>query len=320
MRAIRAHAYGDSDVLVLADTAVPEPGPGQVRVRVHAAGVNPVETYIRTGTYAALIPDLPYTPGFDAAGLVDAIGDEVDGLAVGDRVFVAGRTLGSYAEYMVTDADTVAALPDTVTFAQGAALGTPGLAAHRALFTRGGLVAGETVLIHGGSGAVGHIAIQLAQAAGATVIGTAGSADGLAAIAALGVTAIDHTAPDHYDHVLEATDGRGANLIIEMLANENLADDFETLARYGRIIVVGNRGSLDFNPRLLMGKDADVRGIAVWNATPSERREGVEHLARALACGELKPLVGREFPLAEAANAQDYVMSSKALGKVVLTV
>lgn len=319
MKAVQASAFGDSSVLSLVELPSSEPGPGEIRVRVHAAGVNPVEVYIRNGGYAAYEPGMPYVPGFDAAGVVDAVGAGVD-CAVGDRVFVASRDTGTYAELVVAEASSVWPLPASVTFAQGASLGIPGLAAHRALFERGGLKAGEQVLVHGASGAVGYLAVQLARAAGASVIGTAGSDEGLAAVGDLGVPVVDHRAPDQYDQIKALTGGHGVDLIVEMLANENLVDDFTCLATFGRIVVVGNRGALEFNPRLVMGKDADIRGVANWNASPAARATALGDLAAKLADGSLVPLVGREFPLADAAAAQDYVMTSKALGKVVLTV
>jgi len=319
MKAVQASAFGDSSVLSLVELPSSEPGPGEIRVRVHAAGVNPVEVYIRNGGYAAYEPGMPYVPGFDAAGVVDAVGAGVD-CAVGDRVFVASRDTGTYAEYVTADASSVWPLPAGVSFAQGASLGIPGLAAHRALFERGGLKAGEQVLVHGASGAVGYLAVQLARAAGASVIGTAGSDEGLAAVRDLGVPVVDHRAPDQYDQIKALTGGHGVDLIVEMLANENLVDDFTCLATFGRIVVVGNRGALEFNPRLVMGKDADIRGVANWNASPAARATALGDLAAKLADGSLVPRVGREFPLAEAAAAQDYVMTSKALGKVVLTI
>lgn len=319
MKAIQATEFGDSSVLHLVDIDVPEPGPGEVRVKVAAAGVNPVEVYVRNGGYAAYTPDLPYVPGFDAAGVVDAVGAGVTGFAPGDRVFVASPRAGTYAEYAVVAADAVQPLTPRVSFEQGASVGIPGLAAHRALFSRGHLQPGERVLVHGASGAVGQLAVQLALAAGASVIGTAGSPAGLAAVRTLGVQALDHNDPGHYAEVLRLTGGAGADLIVEMLANENLTADFEALAKYGRIMIVGNRGSLDFNPRLLMGKDADVRGLATWNFPPDARRAALADLSAKLAEGSLVPLVGREFPLAEAAQAQDHVMASRAVGKVVLT-
>ncbi len=320
MRAIQATAFGDASVLRQAEVPVPEPGTGEVRVRVRAAGVNPVEVYIRNGGYGVKDPDLPYIPGSDAAGTVDAIGSGVTGYAVGDRVFVAGRGQGTYAEYTVGAATDLGQLPDGLSYAQGASVGVPGLAAHRALFGRGGLRAGETVLVHGASGAVGQIALQLAAAAGAVVIGTAGSPDGLAAIEALGAAAVDHSRSDQYERILKLTGGRGVDLTVEMLANVNLADDAHIMARHGRIMVVGSRGSLDFTPRLLMAKELDVRGVTNASYLPDERAAAVADLARRLADGSLVPLVGRTFPLADAGAAQDHVLTARALGKVVLEV
>lgn len=318
MKAIQANEFGDAGVLKLVELDTPEPGPGQVRVRIAAAGVNPVEVYIRNGGYPAYTPPLPYTPGLDAAGTIDALGPGVTGFTPGDRVWVAAKETGTYAEYGVYPTEWVRPLPENVTFEQGASVGVPGLAAHRAIFSRGGVQAAEKVLIHGASGAVGYLAAQFAKAAGASVVGTAGSAEGLDAIRALGVEAVDHSDKGHYAAIKQLTGG--VDLIVEMLANENLVDDFEVLAKYGRIVVVGNRGSLDFNPRLLMGKDADVRGLATWNFPPDLRNEALDAITARLANGSLVPLVGKSFPLAEAGAAQDHVMTSKALGKVVLTV
>ncbi len=319
MKAIQAASYGDSKVLRLVELPRPEPGPGEVRVRVHAAGVNPVEVYIRSGGYAAHDPGLPYVPGFDAAGVVDAVGDGVTAHALGDRVFVAAARVGSYAEWVVAAADEVGSLPAGVSYEEGAAIGVPGLAAYRAVVLRGGLQPGERVLVHGASGAVGQLAVQLARGLGAVVIGTAGSPAGLQAVLDLGVDALDHTEPGHLAAVRHATDG-GVDLIVEMLANENLAADFEALARHGRIVVVGSRGSLTFDPRLLIGAEADVRGVANWSYRPDERAAAVAELARRLADGSIVPLVGARFPLAEAGAAQDHVMTTKATGKVVLVV
>jgi NADPH2:quinone reductase len=288
---------------------------------MHAAGVNPVEAYIRTGTYA-MKPALPYTPGSDAAGVVDAIGDGVTGLAAGDRVYTAGpmnASSGSYAELIVTDARTVHRLPDALAFAQGAAVGVACSTAWRALFQKAHAQAGETVLVHGGSGSVGTAAIQLARAAGLTVIATAGSAKGLALITELGAHhAFDHTRPDYRDGIKAAAGGGGPEVVIEMLANVNLAHDAELLAPRGRIVVVGNRGSLDFSPRLLMGKEATVLGMTLPNTTPDEWRGINAGVQAALASGTLKPVVNRELPLAEAAKAHEAVMAGGAAGKIVL--
>jgi NADPH2:quinone reductase len=321
MQAIRVTAFGGPDVLVLGDAPDPQPGPGQVRLRVHAAGVNPVETYMRSGNYA-IKPALPYTPGSDGAGVVEALGENVTGLKVGDRVYTAGpmkASTGTYATMTVTDAWTVHPLPDAISFAQGAAVGVPCSTAWRALFQKAKADPGETVLIHGGSGAVGTAAVQLARAAGLTVIATAGSAKGLELVRALGAHhALDHSNPDYRASIRTVTGGRGPDVVVEMLANVNLGYDLELLAPRGRVVIVGNRGALEFNPRLIMGKEATVVGFTLPNMTPEEWRPVNAGVAAALANGTLKPVVNRELPLVDAPKAHEAVMAGGAAGKIVL--
>ncbi|MCW2278573.1 NADPH:quinone reductase [Heliophilum fasciatum] len=325
MRAILMKAFGEADVLQLAEVPVPEPGPGEVRVQLHYAGVNPAEAYIRTGTYAFFKPDLPYVPGFDGAGVVDTVGVNVQGLQKGDRVFVASmlakNKTGTYAEYVVCDADAVHRLPDRTSFAQGAAIGIPGLTAYRALFQRAQLKPGETVLIHGASGGVGTVAVQLARAHGAYVIGTAGNDSELAFLRDQGVhEAFNHHDPQHFQKIVDFTGGAGVDVIIEMLANVNLERDAEILAMFGRIVVVGNRGSIPFTPRLLMIKESAVLGMALWNATPADNREALAALSASLESGVLRPVVGREYPLAEAKQGQIDILEKSARGKMLLKI
>src|SRR5437773_1389936 len=176
MKAIRVTQFGGPEVLKLETVPDPKPAKGQVLVRVHAAGVNPVDTYIRSGSYTNL--SLPYTPGKDAAGIIEAKGDATDQFPLGDRVYTSGSITGTYAELTLCDAADVHPLPKQISFAQGAALGVPYATAYRALFHRAEARAGETVLIHGASGGVGLAAVQFARSAGLTVIGTAGSDGG----------------------------------------------------------------------------------------------------------------------------------------------
>jgi NADPH2:quinone reductase len=295
MHAIRVGRFGAEDTLAYEEIPVPEPAAGQVRVRLHAAGVNPADTYIRTGTYAFFVPPLPYTPGFDGAGVVDAVGAGVTTTAPGERVFLSSLGTagfsGAYAEFAVTDAADVRPLPDTLTYAQGAAVGVPCVTAWRALFQKAALQPGETVLIHGASGGVGIPATQLARDAGATVVGTAGTPEGA------------DLAPD---------------VIVEMLADVNLVHDLEVVARYGRVVVVGSRGSLDFTPRLTMRKEATILGTALWNATPAESAGALAGVSAKLRSGTLRPVVGTELPLADAAEAHRRVLAPGARGKLVL--
>jgi NADPH:quinone reductase len=325
MRAIQMSVFGEADVLKCVDLPVPEPGPGEVRIRLHAAGINPADTYIRSGTYAFFKPKLPWTPGFDGAGIVDAAGTGDIRVKPGDRVFVAAllarRNTGTYAEMLVCDTEAVHPLPESMSFAQGAAIGVPSITAYRALFQRAHLQPGEIVLVHGASGGVGTITVQLARACGARVIGTAGTPDGLDLVRCMGAhSAVDHSTPNYLDQVLALTDGRGVDVIVEMLANVNLEKDFQALAKYGRIVIVGSRGSLEFTPRLAMMKEADVLGMAVWNTTQQEYVSALSAVAAALESGVLRPIVGRELPLEQAAQANVDILKAKAQGKMVLAI
>jgi NADPH2:quinone reductase len=289
---------------------------------MRAIGVNPADTYVRTGTYAFYKPTLPYTPGFDGAGDVDAVGPGVSGLAPGDRVLVSAlgaASTGTYAESVVADAGTVHPLPHDLSYGQGAAVGVPCVTAWRALFQKADVLPGETVLIHGASGGVGLPATQLAHDAGAVVIGTAGSAAGADLVRAAGADhVLDHTAPGYLDEVLSITAGRGVQVIIEMLANENLERDLGVLAVRGRVVVVGSRGELAFTPRLTMLKEATILGTALWNASPAETAAALAAVAEKLSAGIIHPVVGTELPLREASLAHRQILRPPAHGKLVL--
>lgn len=317
MKAIRVHRFGGPEVLQLEDVPTPAPGPGQVLVKIHAAGVNPVETYFRSGSNPAL--PLPWTPGMDAAGVVEAVGPDVPALKPGDRVYTSDTLSGSYAEFALCEARTVHPLAAAISFEQGAAVGVPYATAYRALFQRGRAQPGETVFIHGASGGVGVAATQLAQAAGLIVIASAGTEAGRHLVAENGAQhVVDHRAPDYLERVLALTHGRGVDLILEMLANVNLGKDLPLLAKHGRVIVIGSRGKVEITPRDLMSRDADIRAMSLFNASPAELSGIHAALAAGLANGTLRPIVGRRLPLAEAAQAHVAVLEPGAHGKIVL--
>ncbi|MEU4191872.1 NADPH:quinone reductase [Kribbella sp. NPDC026611] len=319
MRSIVVRQFGGADVLQVEEVADPQPGAGEVVVRIEAAGVNPADTYIRTGEYAFFKPAVPYTPGFDGAGVVESVGSDVTGCAIGDRVFVAtlGPTgSGTYAERVVCAEDAVHPLPDELSFAEGAAIGVPWLTAYRALFQRGGLQAGEVVLVHGASGGVGLPAVQMARRAGAVVIGTAGTEAGQDLVRSVGAQhVLGHGA---LDDIASLTDGQGVDLVVEMRAELNLEADTGVLAPRGRIVVVGSRGSLPFTPRALMFHEADVRGTALWNMSPGERTDGWSAIQRFLADGHLTAPIGAVFPLEDARLAHEHVLNHPATGKCIL--
>jgi NADPH:quinone reductase len=317
MKAIVVREFGAPDVMKLEDMAEPAPGSGQVLIRVHAVGVNPVETYIRAGTYARK-PSLPYVPGSDVGGTVEKVGAGVTAFKPGDRVYTQGAS-GGYAALLVCDEAQAHPLPARVSFAQGAALGVPYSTAWRGLFLRARARPGETLLVHGASGGVGIAAVELGRAHGLRVIGTAGTAEGLALARDHGAHhVLNHREPDYLQQVMPLTGNVGVDVVLEMLANVNLDNDLDTLARHGRVVVIGNRGRVEIDPRKAMARDAAILGMTLFNATPEESREIHAGLVAGLENGTLNPVVGKEFPLGDATKAHVAVMESGAYGKIVL--
>jgi NADPH2:quinone reductase len=317
MRAIRVHAFGEPEVLKLEEVANPIPGKGQVLVDVRAVGVNPVETYIRAGKYGPMA--FPFTPGKDAAGIVEAVGEGVTAFKVGDRVYTSGTVTGAYAEKALCDQSTVHPLAPHATFQQGAAVGIPAGVAYYGLFNRARGRSGETVLVHGATGGVGVAATQLARAGGFTVIATAGDAQGQAFALEQGAHhAVNHDITERTEELRALTGGAGVDIILEMLANQNLAADLKVLNQRGRVIVIGSRGTVEIDPRELMKRDADIRGVMLGNATPQEHRGMYQALSAALEARTLRPVIGLELPLADAAKSHHEIMEGPTRGKIVL--
>jgi NADPH2:quinone reductase len=317
MKAIRVQKFGGPEVLQLKNVPDPEPGPNQILINVQAIGVSPIETYLRGGRNPNMA--LPYTPGTDAAGEVAKIGARVHHVNVGARVYTSGSATGAYANMTVCEASDVHLLPDSASFAQGAALGIPYGTAWRALFQRARAVPGETVMIHGASGGVGTAAVQLARAAGLTIIATAGSDRGAQLVRDLGAShVLNHRLPDYQAEVLKITENRGVNIILEMLANVNLGRDLSLLARNGRVIVIGSRGKVEIDARDAMMRDADIRGMLLFNVSGTDKATIHAALRGGLDCGTVKPVIGRELPLAEAARAHELIMEPGAAGKIIL--
>jgi NADPH2:quinone reductase len=318
MKAIRVHEFGGMEVLRLEEVPMPQPEPGEVLVRMHAAGVNPVETYIRAGTYPRL-PELPYTPGNDGAGVVEQVGSDVSEFKAGDHVYTSGSISGTYAEFALCKKEQVHPLPANISFAQGAAMGTPYATAYRGLLQRAVAKPGETVLVHGASGGVGTAAVQLARARGLRVFGTAGSDDGINLTRQQGAHEMfDHRAPEHFEQIMNATGGHGVDVIVEMLANVNLGKDLTILAKGGRVVIIGSRGPVEIDPRNTMQRDADIRGMILPNTPPAELASIHAALVAGLENGTLRPVIGKEFPLSDAGQAHRAVTEPGALGKIVL--
>lgn len=318
MKAIRVHEFGDPRVMRLEDVPDPTPGPGQVVVRVYAAGVNPVDTYIRAGLYSREAP-LPYTPGTDAAGIIEAAGEGVGSVTVGDRVYTAGTITGAYAERALCAQGQVYPLPDRVSYEQGAAIYIPYATAYRALFQRAQARAGETVLVHGASGGVGIAAVQIARAAGLTVIGTAGTEKGCRLVVEQGAHhVLNHRIVDYLTRIHQVTGGRGVDVILEMLANVNLGKDLGVLARGGRVVVIGSRGAVEIDPRDTMAREASILGMLLFNVTDADAAGIHAALYAGFENGTLRPVIGRELLLSEAPQAHQALAEGRAHGKIVL--
>jgi len=321
MKAIRVHEFGGPEKLVLEEIPDPHPGPGEIVVQVKAAGVNPVETYMRAGAYPTL-PKLPWTPGNDGAGIVHSIGSGVKSVKAGDRVYVAGSVTGTYAEYSLSNESQVHKLAEKVSFPQGAAIGIPYGTAYRALFQRAKALPNEIVLINGASGSVGLAAVQWARAYGLLVIGTAGSDEGMSLVEKNGAHyTFNHSAADLADrvkHITEIRGKQGPDIIIEMLANKNLAKDMQLLGRHGRIVVVGNRGTIEINARDIMAKDGAILGMSLPYASDAEKAAIYSAIGAALEIGVAHPVVAHEYPLKDATQAHKDVMEKSTHGKLVL--
>ncbi len=319
MKAILVRQFGGPEVLKLEELPTPKPAAGQVLVKIRAAGVNPADTYARTGNYAVL-PPLPYTPGTDGAGVAESVGEGVKKVKAGERVYVAKSLSGTYAEYALAAESQVFPLPDRISFAQGAGVFIPYATAYHAIHHKAKARGAETVLVHGASGGVGIASVQMTRALGLTVFGTASSAKGTELVKREGAHQVfDHSNAAYKDEIMKATAGRGVDIILEMLANVNLGGDLTLLAQKGRVVVIGSRGDVTITPRDLMSRQAAILAFSLWGLTEAEAVEIHAGINAGLENGTLRPVVGSETPLKDAAQAHINVMKpSGAFGKIVL--
>jgi NADPH2:quinone reductase len=318
MKAIVVHEFGPPEVMKLEEFPTPQAGPDQAVVRMHAAGVNPFDTYMRAGTYA-IKPQLPYVPGGEGAGVVESVGEGVNQFKPGDRVYVGHPLTGTYAEYTLALESQLHRLPDRVTYNQGAGIYVACGTAYHALYHHADARAAETLLVHGASGGVGIAAVQIARAMGMTVFGTAGTDKGLELVRSVGAQqAFNHRNTGYTDAILKATGGRGVDVVLEMLANVNLAADLKLLARFGRVIVIGSRGDITITPRDLMARTASVKGFVLWGISEADEADVHAGLYAGLENGTVRPIVGKELPLGEAVRAHKEILETGAHGKVIL--
>lgn len=321
MKALRIHAFGPASNLGIEDIPTPTPGPEDVLVRIHRAGVNPVDTYIRSGAYASL-PTLPYTPGHDGAGVIAAVGTSVKKWRTGDRVYIAGSLSGTCAEFALCRADQIFSLPDIASFDTGAALGIPYATAAIALFHHASLASSQHLLVRGAGGGVGFAAVQLALDEGAKPIAIAGSPSARTSLAAiLGTHYVLNsasTAESIEQQVLELTGGKGVELLLETAAQDHLGADLRLLAQDGTALVVGSRGTATILPRDLMARNACLRGVMLMRSPAAALAAAHARLARLLAAGKLTAPVHATLPLADGARAHEMQLERGLFGKILL--
>lgn len=325
MKAVQIDEFGGPEVLKVEEVKEPEPNENEVKVKLYAAGVNPADTYTISGNYGYNVPNLPYIPGNDGAGIIEKVGPNVKNVAVGDRVFLssfgANRHTGTYAEKLVIDADRVFPLSYKMTFNEGAALGIPAFTAYHALFNKAGINAGEFIMVHGASGAVGSLAVQMAKAIGAIVIGTSSTQHGRDSILDMGADyAIPHVTEENKDELLKITEEKGPDVIIEFLANKNLETDTKVAADNGRIVIVGSRDVIEITPRNLMTNEAIVTGMAFTNPSTGDLHEAHHGISAFVENGTLKPMIGDVHSLDEASQAHKNVMETSGNGRTLLEI
>ena len=322
VKAVRIHEYGGPEVLVYEEVPTPEPGPKQVLVKVAAATVNPIDVSVREDRFPTP-KQPPKILGSDGAGVVTKVGAEITNAAPGDRVAFSGLGIGSegsYAEYALIADTQVVHLPDGLSFTDAAAIGMAFPAAYYALVTRGTLREGETVLVQGASGGVGSASVQLARALGARVFGTASGAGAADLVLGLGAEAvIDFRAEDVAARVLELTDGKGVDLVHELVLSENLPTDVKLVAKGGRIVGTGQGPGPDAVAPIgaALAKDVSVLFMSLSNAGRAGVAAITAEVAAMAAAGKVKPVIGTELPLAEARRAHE-LLAGDHLGKIVL--
>ena len=315
MKAIRVHELGGAEKLTLEEIEKPTPAADEVLIKVGAAGINYADTMMRSGNYLTK-PDLPFTLGYEAAGTIESLGENVTNFSVGQRV-LATTSSGGYAEFATAKAALTMPIPDELGFGEATALLVQGLTA---LGLLNETKAGETILIHAAAGGVGTLLVQLAKHKGLKVIGTASSEQKLEIVANLGADhAINYSEPDWTDEVLKATEGRGVDWLIEMVGGDIVAKNLKVLAKHGKMWIYGAASGEDFKVSVLslMSKNHTIRGYWLMNESIENRIKFTKELLSHLGAGRLKIQV-TEFPFEQAREAHEAIENRKTTGKVVL--
>lgn len=332
MKAIVVREPGGPEVLRLEDVPEPAPGPGEVLIEVYAAGVNFADTLRRRGGYGSAF-DGPFIPGSEVAGVVAARGPGVYAPPEGERVMTLVPA-GGYAQFVTAPAEVVLPIPENLDEVEGAAVPLQGVTAYHVLKTQGRLREGETVLIHAAAGGVGTFAVQLARALGAgRIIATASSTAKLDLARTLGADfTVDYTKVDFVERVRELTGGVGADVIVDSVGGDVTAKNLRCLAPYGRLVVYGAAGGLppEIDPRALSRQNQTVAGFLLGAASgftqgmmkdrPVLMHRAATDIFGYLLTGRIRPIIGHELPLSEAAEAHRLLESRSSVGKIVLTV
>lgn len=320
VRAIRIEEYGGPEVLKLKTITLPPPGPGQALVRIHAAGLNFIDIYRRRGDYQT---ELPTTPGLEASGVVEAIGEDVTEVKVGDRVAYTGQP-GAYAEASIVEASKLVPLPDSMSFAEGAAFPLQGMTAHYLINEYDKPKPGMSVLIHAAAGGMGLLLVQWAKHLRANVIGTVSTAEKAKLAQEAGCDyVINYSEQDFVTEVKRITANSGAELIIDGVGKDTFPGDLEAVSLRGTIVIFGSASGRaePVSPNVFQQKSVSVCGGSLFNylLDRDELLMRANDVTHAIKTGWLKLNIYKEFPLAEAAKAQQELEGRKSTGKIILT-
>ncbi len=322
--------FGGPEVLERREIPRPSAGPGEVLVRVKASSVNPVDTKIRSGMLAAIAPEAPAVSGFDMSGIVEECGEGVTAFAPGDAVYGSPGgykgNAGALAEYMVADARVLAPKPESLSWEAAAALPLVSITAWEGLFDRAGLTAGKRVLVHGGTGGVGHLALQLCAARGVEVWTTVSTPEKAEIVKGLGASGvIFYREQSVEDYVKAVTGGAGFDLVFDTVGGENVARCFQAAAVSGTVVSISTRTTADLSPLHAKGLSLHVVFMLIpllYNQARGRERHGeiLRELTALVDAGKVQPLLDpRRFTFGDAAEAHAWLQSGNATGKVVLT-
>ena len=321
-KAIRIHQYGDPEMLRWEEVEVGDPGPGQLRIRQGAVGLNYIDVYHRTGLYP--LPALPWTLGMEGAGRVEAVGAGVTGFQVGDRVAYASPPVGAYAEVRLIAADRVVMLPETIDDQTAAAMMLQGMTAQYLLRRTYRVQPGDVILLHAAAGGVGLIASQWARQLGATVIGTVGSDDKAELARAHGCHhVVVYTRENFVERVRELTDGQGVAVVYDSVGQATFMGSLDCLRPLGMMVSFGNASGpvQSFDPGLLAAKGSlflTRPTLMTYTAQPADLAASAAELFEVVASGAVKVEIHQTYPLAEAAQAHRDLEARNTTGSTVL--